>query len=394
LQEDELLARSVALFRESFAPQGHVDAALLAALGRVSRELTEDHVADALDLALLASDARAFASLWDRLSDSRPLPPSVAEGLVAYGRSGSKLGRSLVDRLIDGSMFRFVDAVVPDDQAGLAAQVPRWSSVLGQSLGAQGRIAGELGRLFAALGQPIPCMQGARALRYSPLDVIGELVARPTAEARSFVERDKLSELYLAYPLCSFPAEVAPGYRALMELAGTPAIEPMTDLLRSAYGVQNGTARPVAEFLVQALADPGFQKLLPALSELRARGAWDDLLLLATLPRFPDRTKIVDLLKVLVEPLPGAPSIGGQPATILDVLVQGFARVEPEELTAWLTSFHATDAGLASALRPLSSTTRIRCWGFCVTGWPPRPGIRPSSRRCSRSRRGPSSRSR
>ena len=94
---------------------------------RLSRELTPDHVADGLDLALLATDARSFTSLWSHMNGSgstRSLDPAVAEGLVAYARSNSTLGRELIDHLLDGTLFALADAIVPTTRPASAAKRP------------------------------------------------------------------------------------------------------------------------------------------------------------------------------------------------------------------------------------------------------------------------------
>ena len=349
LQSDELITRAVSIFRHSYVNDDHVDPGFLHAVERLSRELTEDRVKDAMDLGLILSDARAFASLWQHIDGARPLSPAVAEGLVAYSKSGSRLGRQLIDLLIDGSLLQFTDAIVPDDSDGIRDETPRWSSVLNASLANEGQIAGRMGGLLTALSQPIPCMQGSRALRYPPMDMIRELTSLPPEQARTFIVRERFAELYLSYPLCSFPAEAATGYQAMVSLASTAAIEPMADLLRAAYQTGQRSGEPVVNFFLNSLQDPGFQKLLPAMSELEARGAWEDLLLLSTAPRLRDHAQIVDLLKVLVEPLPGTPS-----SSIYDVVVKGLTQVEPSDLTALLKSFQATKMnGLASAFRGL-----------------------------------------
>jgi hypothetical protein len=350
LEQDELIARSISMFRRSYvSAEGHVDPRFLRVLARLSRELTNDHVADALDLGLLASGARSFASLWDKingLAAIAPLDPAVAEGIVAYARSDSGLGRELIGYALDGSLFELTDKIVPDDSLGLEAQVPRLSAILDPLTADQGQIAAGVGALFETVSGPIPCLHNARSLRYTPMDVLGELVALPSTQARAFISRDKLAQLYSVYPLCDFPAAAATGYGALVRLANTPAIEPLTDVLREAYRIQSrDDRRPIADFIVRALASHDFRHLLPALGQLHSRDTWQDLLLLATAPRLRDRSQLTELLRVLIEPLPGPEGT----TTIYDVLNEGIANSDPAELHAWLQSFKSTDKGMASA---------------------------------------------
>jgi hypothetical protein len=369
MSNDELLLRSLKIFRKAYFVEKGADESLadfdrrpklrpelLLAARAFSTQLTEDKVSDALDLGLLVTRAQAFSSFWENLTGSpaarEGLSPEVARSLLAYLKTGSTLGRTLIQHFINGNAFGFTDQVVPEDVEGLRSAVAGWSTALDINLAEKSRYILATRELFEALDAPISCMKGARSMKHAALDIFRDLSQRPSGGASSFIQRERLIELFLAKPLCTYPDALYSHYGQMMEMASTPAIEPMGDVLGALYRVGQGDNRPMAQFAINLLTDPGFPLLLPALTELSSRGTYADLFLLATVARLDapkDRAKLIELLTFLTDPIEGA----ARNQSVYDVLLNGFVSIEDGELTDWFKSFRATKSGLGSAFQAI-----------------------------------------
>ncbi|MGK5082569.1 hypothetical protein WDW37_04620 [Bdellovibrionota bacterium FG-1] len=373
LNQDEWIDRSIRILKKIYAPTGKLDPQLLQALAKLSTLLTEEKVSDAIDLAILLTSAPSFSSLWHQLtlteaSQSRPLDPAISQGLVNALRAPTQWGKELMTLTIQGHGLKWVDRIIPSDPNEIKTAIPRLASIMDVTLAHQARIAHPMSLLFEALQKPVSCLQGARAMKHVSMDMLRDLSAIPSSQAASFIQRDRLLEIYLTSPWCTFPTELSQHYPALMELASSAAIEPLADVLRVTYQIGPEGAHPIADFFIRALSDPAFRSLLPALSELTQRAGWTDLLFLATTPQIRDHAKWVDLLKFFIEPMPTP--LGAAPASIpsiYDAFVGGFSNINTpglaqdlsRELDGWLKSFAGTEMGLDTTFKDLRSAYLI-----------------------------------
>ena len=86
-----------------------------------------------------------------------------------------------------------------------------------------------------------------------------------------------------------------------------PAADLVKALYRSQISDSNGNPiHPLADMLVGMLGEGAIKKMIPVLDEVTGRDAWDDLILLATLPPLNERDAIASDLQVLTAPVPGA----------------------------------------------------------------------------------------
>jgi hypothetical protein len=316
LGNQEFVSSGIALLKEGYAHDRNV----LRAVEHLATKIKADNVADALDVGLTVARAQAFRSAqWWFRGDS-PADRSlrdITDSTLAFLQDTAdpkhvEAGTRLINEVISGNMFSALDTVMGVDEESLRTSVPRVSSFMNVAGKDDASIFDGLSSLFHYVHRPISCMKGSMTLPDGAMHVFAELDRVPVKDAATFMKYKNTLILMAMNPFCDFPIQVGQYYPAMFQLADTTAIQPATELLQAFYRLtvtdpNTGavTSRPMAELLVDVLADTGsaeaeqaggpaentagIKRLLPAMAELTDRGVWNDAMLLMSLPRLEDR---------------------------------------------------------------------------------------------------------
>ncbi len=373
LENEEFVAALVATLKDKYFSRQRNE--ILVALEQLSIHVTPAKVAIGLDAGLTLAETRAFNGLQTRFKGASPAGRGLREmtdSLLAYvGETGDpghvEAGRELLRLVATTPLLEALDTVTGRTEKELRVGVPRASSFLKVALADNGRALDGLTSLFHhARKAPIACLGGSKQVPDGALFLMGEMALDPDQDASRFIQEKSLMTLVTMNPFCSYPPEMGRLYPVLMDLADTNAMQPGAELMRALYLIRDEKgARPAAEFLARLLSDTGsggvagigedragIKRVIPLLAELNDRGALDELLILASLPRIEDRGAIRDTAAELIRPLP---ALRGR--SLYDVLSDSLVATSPKhffELVYSLRRFVGSDEPmLAPALRTL-----------------------------------------
>ncbi len=340
-----------------------------AALEKIGGALDARSIGKDLRLALSLAEARAFGALQARLHSSsgersyetlvedarRLLTAEIAahEGHVAVL---PELGRALES----GRLAKSLDALVGANEAETAAKVPGLSEAF-RALGENGaRIFTGVAGLTSEMNRPLKCLRGGLVVANGNEHSMRELLARPSADAGWFLQRENLLALMALKPFCDYPASLPVYYSSMFELAAKPAIVPTADGLRAFWDSGEG------KLLIDLLSETGAhwsRDLAPFLSELSAREAWGDLLLALGAADSASMSRAGSLIRFAAEPDAG---LGGR--SLLEVLSLALRSSKPEALHDLALGLRA----LSQSPQPVASPLLRGLWsGYAITSTHP-----------------------
>ncbi len=370
LENDEFVASGIRLLKrvhrsevEEKTQAGKVLAnpIILKSIERLSKKLTVAGVQQGLDVAIQILEAPSVEQIQNKIRSANPrgdrrdfereLVQPVLDYVVIDGRDPqqTQVVLELIQRLIDGKMFRVLDEVLEGGSSkGLAqdlrVRVPALVSLLDFTLDekynrSRGPLMDPLASLFHAMNGPMVCLKGAQSVPNAGLFVVDELLAQ-SGESASLVQRRYPLTLKLMGSVCEFKPELSRDYWAFTRLSQSSAWQPTVDLLKALdredltslfLNILGNTGSGFAGGPVENTA--GIKRLLPLLQEVTERGLWEDLLYFATLPQKQDRKALIELLEYIMEP---APELGGK--SLYDVGVEIVSRVKAKDLVDFLMS--------------------------------------------------------
>lgn len=374
LENEEFVSSLIALMQDSYYVERNFldamlfrsrapDYKLLKSLEILSRKITVQNTADALDVGLTLAGANAFQSLQRKFRGSSPsqydldmdiIRPALHFLAASQGPYHVNVGKEAIREMVNGKLFRSLDEVVGRTPERIEKGVPAMSSImkatlvtewdgdgLGNPVRVPGRIMDNMTSLFYHVKNhgKIYCLKGSMFIENGIQHMIRELTLTPTMEAPEFIKRSNPLTLTVMNPFCTYPAKIEDYYPAMIRLADSSAIYPATDLLKAFQRFD------LVDFLVNILSDTGngedgfpvdstgIKLLLPTLAELTDRGTWDDLFFLLSMPTDSGRETLKDTLSFLIE---SQPELGGE--SLYDVLSRMLARTSPENLYRLLMS--------------------------------------------------------
>ncbi|MGK5084464.1 hypothetical protein WDW37_14310 [Bdellovibrionota bacterium FG-1] len=370
LENEEFVSSSIALLKEGFNEEGgtsnfSADRTLLLAIERLSTRLSLDHISDFTDAALTIAQARSFGALQERFhgdSLSGRKLRDLTDGVLGYLQDIGDprhvdAGNKLIGEVISGNFFSVLDnpAVLGSDVARLGLTVPRLASILDVTLSHNAQLLDGLSSLLHYSHRPISCLKGGVSVSDGAMFMVDELVRLETPSASSFLKRSNPLTLMALNPICELPRQLGDFYPAIVSLADTAAIEPVVDIIKATQGVSPKMTKMVVDLLSDtgsaeyaAVGGPsentaGLKRLLPVLAELTDRHAWEDLVLLLSVPREADRAGIRSELGFLVEKTLGSQ---GDKESVYDVLSRAVSRNSRQSFYNFIFSmrhFLATD---------------------------------------------------
>lgn len=320
-------------------PNGRV----LKALEVLGPQLTNDGIAQAIDFALTAADARVFQSLQTYFTtsqnESSPVSLNTIVGSLVdllntphYDPRSSQnfdLGKEFLTLAADGSLWSALDQILPNNDPQWHAQVRPWANLLSTLYRDHGRFFSDTPTLFEALEQtretPVTCLRNtAQLITLSPQQVFSEL--------NHLNLKEFLSGLIAIRPFCDFPQAILSGSATYMPLAISDAAPTMESWVRAF-----NTDPRLTEFMIRMLrgresalsSQNRLRRLEPLVSELTRRGVLADAFLFLSLPRITDRTRLQDALRILIAP---RETLNGQ--SVYDVLSDVARRTNVADLVS------------------------------------------------------------
>ncbi|MEK6704478.1 MAG: hypothetical protein AABZ06_01690, partial [Bdellovibrionota bacterium] len=332
LENEEFITSVIALLREGYSLGDRKS--ILTALEKLAEKINHDNTVSLIDSLMTFVSSRSFAELQSRLRIGSPARRSLKEQafhLLEYIKNPRHIetGKIIASELVNGDIFGISDKVFGSNSEDLRDTVPRTSSVLKVLLGSDGYILDGLGMLMQTAANPIWCLDGAK-LANPGLFMLNELATQTPAHVATYIKRDNVLFLAMMNPFCGYPSELGRYYNSLVNFADTTAIEPAAVFLKALYGVEKALpggkiSRPLVELLHGLMADGEFTHLIPLMTELNDRNAWDDILLLLNLLRVSDREVFADAVRYVLETDPALSN-----RSIYDVFMKAVANAGHE----------------------------------------------------------------
>ncbi len=359
MNNTEFVVAFIAFFKESYYERDTQDRRrLLKAVEQIGKRVNPENVATAIDLGLTYAESNALHSLMKRFRGSSPggrdgheLVSAVRQYLVERRQvmvKGADAGemipvdfpvvqevmRLLSDNGANSPLYGAFDRAFGTTEAELQVNVPYTNSVI-RALTMdrdRGPIMNNLTSLFHFFNRPIDCLYGSLRVESGNLHILNRIAAKNKGDAADYIRRQSPLEFGFLKPFCDIPPELGYYYLSVVDLGytfadGVPVMEPVSTMVKA---VQDAG---LLEFLVKFMSDTGvgvdadtggLKHLIPVMSEVTDRGAWDDLTLLATLANDNGRVELADFMVFLLE---GRPELDGM--SIFAVLSDAFSKVSP-----------------------------------------------------------------
>lgn len=331
-----------------------VDDKVLKAIGLIGAKITEANTDRAFTAGLSLAGSRAFRGLESRFASesqthAHRTAGEISRALTAFlseqsGLPNSRLGSLLLDSIATGGAFNVLDTMVGASESELRARTLSFTPVLTVPTASGGVLLDRMSSLFYYMNHPIPCMMGTRVVPNGIRHALREMAEHvPVDEAGDYVQRENLLTLIGMNPFCEYPPQLGQYYQALASVAETSAMKPMSRFIKALWGFtqtgREGIRRPMIDLLVEGLSlrgpagETGINLLLPVFAELADRGAYEELVLLASLPRDEERGNVQDVARFLLEP---RAELGG--SNIGEVMGNAAGRLKARTLERLLTA--------------------------------------------------------
>lgn|GEM_PF-2805956 len=377
-ENSAFVVASMALMRNSYNSPNRQP--ILRALEILSTRINPSDTADLLDVLLTLGSAKSYKSLMGKFGTESIYHRTLSEltrrvhSFVSDNRDPQRfdLGKELILAVIDGdgNLFRALDEVMGVDEASFVTTVPRASSMMKvtmkSEIGGDGSVKSaplldDVTSLFHYLNRPLFCLKGSKYIPNAAMWVIRELSAQNTADAPEYVKRQQLLTAVAMNPFCEYPPQLGEYYPSMIRLADTSGFEPSVDFIKAFF------RNDLANLIVRMLADTGsvypggppentvrMKTLLPVVAELTDREIWDDLLLVASLPRVDSRDRLVRELKFIMQ---ARAELDGR--SIYDVLTSAVTDASFADFFRFARSFSTfVESGQPDVLEP--SVTGLR----------------------------------
>jgi hypothetical protein len=358
LDHDDFIAQSITLLKDLAYQQSSfpmslfksptVDPQILAALQYLAPKVTAGNVGTGIDVGMTIAVAPAFQSLQAKFrpsgSHGRSLE-TLTDLFLAYvqDQSGTpvEVGKRALQEIVPGDLFRAVDETIGGSSpAHLQTGTDRMASVMKVSFESGGQLFDGLSSLFSTLHVPIQCLRDTQTVPDGILFAMGEIARQNSSDVANYLESTHPLTILSVRPLCNYPDALVTYFPYLTQLADTSAMEPAADLLKALYrpvlaaSDSAPAVHPLANLFVDAVSESAIKKLIPVFSELNDRDTWDDILLLATLPKEEDRADIGNAVQYLLNPIPGLS--GNQ--SVYDVFHSALSRISPLDFYRFISS--------------------------------------------------------
>jgi hypothetical protein len=373
LEQGELASSALRVLESSWKREPKLVEGVLKRLATV---IEPKDLASNLDVALTLARARATRSLLEKLKGPARTGVSV-ESVVADLQLAARevrLGKSpdavklLLQAAESGRLLRFLDRVhgtsaqeiqlaLPSNAALMGALLQSAPGVHGDSQVRPGALVDGLMDLMGAVRGPQLCLNGGIRIEDGRTFALRELLARPAKDIDDVILRRLPLELVGLGSFCNLPASLSQHYAWAQRLARSPVVGEAHFELSALE--KEGLIDLLLLLATPSQEDPrsGLRRYLPFLSELQARGALDDVLLIAALPPVQKYPGLQAALRTWIEP---APELDGK--SLLDALLVILEQADPAELSQLIRKSRAALETPGEWLSPLLSGARFATW--------------------------------
>ena len=341
LKNNQLISSLIALLREGFFISDHparVDPDFLKLNEWIASRLDYQQLAEGIEFGMNISSSPAFSGLQAdlRMNPGTPTQYSFDRTMgdlfnymqadhthLDLGRV-KKLSEPFFFAIQNGygfSVGRRILGTEYDSEPGFLktrlANISRLLSALTKGPDPT-LISGLISALRELSGRPIRCLKGSKEIPDLGYYLIGEL-AEHVLDAEQFVLKEAPLALASFRSVCQYPPGLDRHYSLLRKFAEAGQIQILAELAKELYdsaseGVDVGSFRKSDRSLVRSLVMilgeagstqarcQGFECLIPFLSEIGARDAWKNILLLVSSPTAQDEKWLDQMLKLLVDP--------------------------------------------------------------------------------------------
>jgi hypothetical protein len=331
---------------EIFAPLFEKDSALVfAALEKIGRGLDAKTLVSDLETAISLLETRAVQefhaslqlgqekhSFEDLVMDLRTL--LIHEPAAHEGHHSVLL--EIGSNLESGAWSSSLNTLFGSEASLVRAKVPAISEVLKFFGKGDAQTFIGITRLLSEMNRPIICARGGVVVPNGSDYVIQELLLRPSAEARWFLERQNVLSLMAFKPFCDYPTELPTLYASILELARSSAMAPAADALRAFWN--SGQVRSFTHLLSEVGAHWA-KPISSFVSEFSSRDALEPLMLSAASTDEAMRRRLGAILKFWSEP---DARLKGR--SLLDVVGEGVRLGRPETFVSLAQSLQRLSA--------------------------------------------------
>lgn len=353
LENDEFIVSAVVLLKDAYyQPQNSLlrlfstpkaDPQVLAALNYLSQKVTAENTATGIDVGITGTTAPPFYSIQKKFRPAGRNLRDLTDAALSYVQDSNPnrvpVGQRFIEGLIRGDLFRAVDEAIGGSTAqSLQSGTDRLAAVFRETFSDNAGMFEGITSLFSSLHVPIHCMKGTQVVPDADMFFMREISRQNSNEASGYMRITYPLTQIAVNPFCDSPPELATYYPYVIQLAQSTAVEPSVDLLKAFYRPEmtdpiGGIKRPLAELMIDMLAEGSIKNLAPVMAELNDRKVWDDLMLMATLPKEEDRDAIANALTFITQPIPGQ-----GPTSLYEVALNSIQKIDPADFYRFVAS--------------------------------------------------------
>lgn len=338
----ELFTSLLSLTRSMALVGGEIDSQVLFALREFGREITEPRIELALEIGLIASTAKVYGSIFDRLRPESKVGVTrsqIARSLVRLMNDPAMAGVTikLLREIESGKIIDIGNALLGLSSESLVRAIPRMGTIVTRGVEQDGQALLALDSLFTEMNRPLQCMRSSVQIPNAIDFALGyqiDLARREGAPvAASFLQRDAWMYMRGIDAACSLPAGISRAYPAVARLASTEAIFPTIELLDQFDA--RGLRALFIDLVTTKLSDGSspLVSLLPVLTDANSRGLIEDALLFATLLPQSAEADVREFAHRLLMPRSG---LGGR--SLVEVMFEAGRRVNAEQIDGLLAA--------------------------------------------------------